>query len=165
MEGFLNLHWSRWKRVLLTRSIAISPTLCLAIFSGIDRLTGMNDLLNVLQSVLLPFAVLPVLHFASNETIMRRFRAGVRMRVALWMLAILVMGINFYFTVTYLESLPNLAWVYLLVSIFFFIYLSLLAYLILSVISVNVPRLRTFLRHEDFFLLLEFEEPLELVES
>ena len=41
MEGFLNLRWQRWQRVLLTRSIAMAPTLTLAIFSDLDNLTGM----------------------------------------------------------------------------------------------------------------------------
>ncbi|KAM8864813.1 natural resistance-associated macrophage protein 2-like isoform 2-T2 [Spinachia spinachia] len=51
MEGFLNLRWSRFARVLLTRSIAITPTLLVAIFQDVQHLTGMNDFLNVLQSM------------------------------------------------------------------------------------------------------------------
>jgi NRAMP (natural resistance-associated macrophage protein)-like metal ion transporter len=59
MEGFLDLKWSRFKRVLLTRSIAIVPTFAIAFFSDIQSLTNMNDILNVLQSILLPFALIP----------------------------------------------------------------------------------------------------------
>uniref|UniRef100_A0A8C1RQJ9 Solute carrier family 11 member 2 n=1 Tax=Cyprinus carpio TaxID=7962 RepID=A0A8C1RQJ9_CYPCA len=51
MEGFLNLRWSRFARVLLTRSIAIFPTLLVAVFQDVQHLTGMNDFLNVLQSM------------------------------------------------------------------------------------------------------------------
>ncbi|KAE8626741.1 hypothetical protein XENTR_v10006729 [Xenopus tropicalis] len=51
MEGFLNLKWSRFARVFLTRSIAITPTLLVAIFQDVQHLTGMNDFLNVLQSL------------------------------------------------------------------------------------------------------------------
>lgn len=50
-QGFLNLRWSRFARVLLTRSIAITPTLLVAIFQDVQHLTGMNDFLNVLQSM------------------------------------------------------------------------------------------------------------------
>lgn len=50
-QGFLNLRWSRFARVLLTRSLAITPTLLVAIFQDIQHLTGMNDFLNVLQSM------------------------------------------------------------------------------------------------------------------
>lgn len=51
LQGFLNLRWSRFARVLLTRSIAITPTLLVAIFQDVQHLTGMNDFLNVLQSM------------------------------------------------------------------------------------------------------------------
>lgn len=51
MEGFLNLKWSRFARVILTRSIAIIPTLLVAVFQDVEHLTGMNDFLNVLQSL------------------------------------------------------------------------------------------------------------------
>lgn len=77
MEGFLNLRWKRWQRVLLTRSIAILPTILLAVFSGIEDLTGLNDTLNVVMSLQLPFAVLPVLTFTCSRFVMKEFRNGV----------------------------------------------------------------------------------------
>ncbi|XP_027729476.1 natural resistance-associated macrophage protein 1 isoform X2 [Vombatus ursinus] len=52
MEGFLKLRWSRFARVLFTRSCAILPTIMVAIFRDIQDLSGLNDLLNVLQSLL-----------------------------------------------------------------------------------------------------------------
>ena len=51
LQGFLKLSWARWKRVLFTRTIAIAPTLIVATYKGVEDLTGMNDLLNVLQSL------------------------------------------------------------------------------------------------------------------
>ena len=50
-QGFLNLKWSRFARVSLTRSIAIIPALLIAVFQDVEHLTGMNDFLNVLQSL------------------------------------------------------------------------------------------------------------------
>uniref|UniRef100_A0A671YJW2 Solute carrier family 11 member 2 n=1 Tax=Sparus aurata TaxID=8175 RepID=A0A671YJW2_SPAAU len=76
MEGFLNLRWSRFARVLLTRSIAITPTLLVAIFQDVQHLTGMNDFLNVLQSMQLPFALIPILTFTSLTSIMNDFANG-----------------------------------------------------------------------------------------
>ncbi|XP_023397317.1 natural resistance-associated macrophage protein 1 isoform X3 [Loxodonta africana] len=52
MEGFLRLRWSRFARVLLTRSCAILPTVLVAVFRDLKDLSGLNDLLNVLQSLL-----------------------------------------------------------------------------------------------------------------
>lgn len=51
-QGFLQLRWSRFARVLFTRSFAILPTVFVAAFKDVSHLTGMNDLLNVLQSIL-----------------------------------------------------------------------------------------------------------------
>ena len=67
MEGFLNLKWKRWQRVLLTRTIAMGPTFSLAYFSDIENLTGMNDILNALMSIQLPFAIIPTLTFTSSR--------------------------------------------------------------------------------------------------
>ena len=61
---------------MLTRSIAIVPTVLLAAFEGIDKLTGLNDLLNVLQSLQLPFALIPILTFTSSKSIMGQFKNG-----------------------------------------------------------------------------------------
>ncbi|XP_070645207.1 natural resistance-associated macrophage protein 2 isoform X6 [Bos indicus] len=76
MEGFLNLKWSRFARVILTRSIAIIPTLLVAVFQDVEHLTGMNDFLNVLQSLQLPFALIPILTFTSLRPVMSEFANG-----------------------------------------------------------------------------------------
>ncbi|XP_069790355.1 natural resistance-associated macrophage protein 2-like isoform X2 [Narcine bancroftii] len=73
MEGFLNLKWSRFARVVFTRTIAITPTLLVAVFQNVSTLTGMNDLLNVLMSLQLPFALIPVLTFTSMNSVMQEF--------------------------------------------------------------------------------------------
>lgn len=49
-QGFLNLRWSRFARVILTLSIAIIPTLLVAVFQDVEHLPGMNDFLNVLRA-------------------------------------------------------------------------------------------------------------------
>eukprot|EP00122_Pirum_gemmata_P010489 Pgem_evm1s9700 len=56
MSGFLNLHLPKWKRVLITRSVAIMPAILVAIFAK-AWLDQLDELLNVWQSILLPFAV------------------------------------------------------------------------------------------------------------
>lgn len=64
-QGFLKLRWSRFARVLLTRSCAILPTVLVAVFRDLKDLSGLNDLLNVLQSLLVsPWSLAP-LHLLS----------------------------------------------------------------------------------------------------
>ncbi|XP_076095138.1 natural resistance-associated macrophage protein 2-like isoform X3 [Mytilus galloprovincialis] len=96
MEGFLNLKWKRWQRVLLTRTIAIAPTIFISIYEGIEQLSGMNDLLNVLMSLQLPFALIPILAFTSSTDIMGDFKNGIVMKIISGVLAAVVEGIIFY---------------------------------------------------------------------
>uniref|UniRef100_A0A8C3M1Q3 Natural resistance-associated macrophage protein 1 n=1 Tax=Chrysolophus pictus TaxID=9089 RepID=A0A8C3M1Q3_CHRPC len=110
MEGFLQLRWSRFTRVLLTRSLAILPTLFVAAFRDISQLTGMNDLLNVLQSILLPFAVLPVLTFTSLRPLMHDFANGLLGKVLMSLITGLVCAINVYFVVDFLPTLRGLGY-------------------------------------------------------
>lgn len=97
MEGFLNLQWARWKRVLFTRMIAIVPTFCVAFFSRIEDLTGMNDLLNAVMALQLPFAAIPTIAFTSSVAIMGEFANGIGNKIMSILLCILVIAINIFF--------------------------------------------------------------------
>lgn len=130
MEGFLNLKWKRWVRVLFTRSIAIFPTILVATFSGIQDLTVMNDMLNVLMSLQLPFALIPILTFTSSETIMGDFKNGRLMTIFTSLLAVVVIGINLFFISVYVHSLPNHWAMYLLVSVLVLMYIMFVIYLV-----------------------------------
>lgn len=129
MEGFLKLSWSRWKRVLFTRSIAIAPTLIIASYKGIDDLTGMNDILNVLQSLQLPFAVLPLLTFTNDKNIMREFKNNKIVNVLTWLLALTVVSINLYLVVDSMTDLNKLWYIGVVpLLITWIIFYSTLAY-------------------------------------
>ncbi|XP_058678242.1 natural resistance-associated macrophage protein 2 isoform X2 [Ammospiza caudacuta] len=128
MEGFLNLRWSRFARVLLTRSIAITPTLFVAIFQDVEHLTGMNDFLNVLMSLQLPFALIPVLTFTSLPSVMHDFANGLFWRVAGGLLILLICSINMYFVLAYVLALRSLA-LYIGAALLSVLYLAFVAYL------------------------------------
>lgn len=130
MEGFLNLKWKRWQRVLLTRTIAISPTILISIFAGIGQLSSMNDLLNVLMSLQLPFALIPILGFTSSTDIMGEFKNGRIMKTIAGILAIVVIGINMYFVAVYIQELPSHWAIYLGISVLLLFYISFIIYLI-----------------------------------
>lgn len=111
MEGFLNLQWARWKRVMVTRLIAIVPTFCVAYFSNIKDLTGMNDILNAVMSLQLPFAVIPTIAFTSSVAIMGEFVNGIGNKIVSILLFILVITINITFVVDRLKE-ANLDWIF-----------------------------------------------------
>ncbi|XP_076597056.1 natural resistance-associated macrophage protein 2-like isoform X2 [Chaetodon auriga] len=138
MEGFLNLRWSRFARVLLTRSLAIAPTLLVAIFQDIQHLTGMNDFLNVLQSMQLPFALIPVLTFSSLPSLMNDFANGLACKIGGGLVILLVCAINMYFVVVYVAALHSV-WLYVLAAVLSIAYLTFVGYLVwLCLIALGV---------------------------
>ncbi|XP_051817561.1 natural resistance-associated macrophage protein 2 isoform X3 [Antechinus flavipes] len=128
MEGFLNLRWSRFARVIFTRSIAIIPTLLVALFHDVEHLTGMNDFLNVLQSLQLPFALIPVLTFTCLRPVMNDFVNGLGWRIAGSILVVLICSINMYFVFVYVEDLGNMA-LYVAAAVISVAYLCFVCYL------------------------------------
>ncbi|KAL4646210.1 natural resistance-associated macrophage protein 2-like isoform X1 [Arapaima gigas] len=128
MEGFLNLRWSRFARVLLTRSVAIVPTLLVAVFQDVQHLTGMNDFLNVLQSMQLPFALIPILTFTSLPSLMSEFTNGLLWKIGGGVVILMVCAINMYFVVVYVTSL-NSVWLYVLAALLSIAYLCFVGYL------------------------------------
>ena len=132
MEGFLNIQWSRWKRVLLTRVFAIAPTLSIALsYNDISELTGMNDMLNALMSLMLPFALLPLMIFSSSRKVMGEFANRIHTIVSVSVISVLIVTINLYFVNNFVKNhLPDTWWIILLTVLFFTYYLALIMYLV-----------------------------------
>lgn len=84
MGGFLNLRLKKWLRALITRSCAIVPTIVVAlIFNRSESsLDVLNEWLNVLQSIQIPFALIPLLTLVSKEHVMGVFRIGPTLEVS-----------------------------------------------------------------------------------
>uniref|UniRef100_A0A8C2G619 Solute carrier family 11 member 2 n=1 Tax=Cyprinus carpio TaxID=7962 RepID=A0A8C2G619_CYPCA len=141
MEGFLNLRWSRFARVLLTRSIAIFPTLLVAVFQDVQHLTGMNDFLNVLQSMQLPFALIPILTFTSLTSLMNDFANGLVWKIGGGLVILVVCAINMYFVVVYVTALNSIV-LYVFSALLSIAYLSFVSYLVWRcLIALGVSRL------------------------
>lgn len=127
-QGFLNLQWSRWKRVGFTRLVAIAPTFYVAFFSDINDLSGMNDLLNAVMSLQLPFATLPVIAFTSNPRIMGEFTNGLYVQQKLMHLFInrhLTIFFNVYISSGNIVITIILSVVIISINIYFVIYLTI----------------------------------------
>ncbi|XP_017759399.1 PREDICTED: protein Malvolio isoform X2 [Eufriesea mexicana] len=130
MEGFLNLQWARWKRVLFTRSIAIIPTFLVAFYSDINNLTRMNDVLNAIMTLQLPFATLPTIAFTSSSQVMGEFRNGITNKIVATALSVVVIAINIYFVINTVETdLPHHWAIILAISIYSILYLLFCFYL------------------------------------
>jgi natural resistance-associated macrophage protein 2 len=94
MEGFLDIKLPVWKRVFVTRSIAILPALAVAFIAQYDEV---DTYLNILQAIQLPFALIPLLKFTSSPRIMsERFVNSPCMRYSAIGLALMLFSINAY---------------------------------------------------------------------
>jgi natural resistance-associated macrophage protein len=69
MEGFLDLKIEKFARALLTRAVAIIPSLIIAF---VHNQENFNHYLNILQAIQLPFALIPLLRLHREERIMRQ---------------------------------------------------------------------------------------------
>ncbi|KAL8487623.1 hypothetical protein ACS0TY_024079 [Phlomoides rotata] len=78
MGGFLNLRLKKSLRALITRSCAIIPTIIVALIfnKSESSLDVLNEWLNVLQSIQIPFALIPLLTLLSKEQVMGAFKIG-----------------------------------------------------------------------------------------
>jgi len=94
MEGFLSLRMRPWLRRLTTRTAAVAPA-ALTIWALGER--GVMPLLilsQVILSLQLPFAVIPLIHFTSDRSRMGEFRNPGWLRATAWAVAAVILGLN-----------------------------------------------------------------------
>lgn len=94
MEGFIALRMRPWARRLLTRSLAIVPAVLAIGYAG-DRAVGMLLVLSqVVLSLQLSFAVVPLVHFTSDRRKMRQFATPWWGRALAWICTLIIVGLN-----------------------------------------------------------------------
>ena len=94
MEGHLNLRIQPWLRRLITRLLAIVPAFCTILFFGDDALGGLLILSQVVLSLQLGFAVIPLIHLTSDKKEMKDFTIKTWVKVLAWMSAVVIISLN-----------------------------------------------------------------------
>ena len=94
MEGHINLRIAPWMRRLLTRILAIVPAVFTIIYSGEKGLGNLIVLSQVVLSLQLGFAVIPLIHFVSSRKRMGDFAIGTKTKIAAWFSAVLIVALN-----------------------------------------------------------------------
>jgi natural resistance-associated macrophage protein len=99
--------------------------------SDMNHLTEMNDYLNVLMSLQIPFALLPALTFSSSRYVMGDFANGITNKIIASLLAVVVIGINIYFVIDLvIEKFAGNLLAYILFAIYGVYYVTFIAYLV-----------------------------------
>jgi manganese transport protein len=94
MEGFLNFRMRPWLRRLVTRALAVVPAAFTIYFAGDQSTFGLLILSQVILSMQLPFAVIPLIHFTSDRARMGSFANAAWVRVLAWSTAAVIVGLN-----------------------------------------------------------------------
>jgi manganese transport protein len=94
MEGFLAIRLPPWLRRLVTRLLAIVPAVIVAILYGESGTAKLLVLSQVVLSMQLPFAVIPLVKFTSDRAKMGEFANPVWLKVAAWTIAAVIVGLN-----------------------------------------------------------------------
>src|SRR6476661_3342183 len=94
MEGFMNIRLRPWLRRLITRLVAIVPAIIVTMLYG-ERGTGALLILSqVVLSLQLPFAVIPLVIFTSDRRMMGPFVSPAWMRSLAWLVASIIVVLN-----------------------------------------------------------------------
>jgi len=94
MEGHINLRIEPWLRRLLTRVLAIVPAVFTIVYFGESGLGSLIILSQVVLSLQLGFAVIPLIHFTSSRKRMGQFAIGVKVKILAWACAALIVYLN-----------------------------------------------------------------------
>ena len=89
MDGMLQLKIAPWTRALVTRMVALGPALAIVLYASsadpkFDIIQAVCEGANVLQAMVLPFALVPALRFSSDPALVGELALGRCTRACAW---------------------------------------------------------------------------------
>ncbi|MGV3509835.1 MAG: Nramp family divalent metal transporter [Sphingobacteriaceae bacterium] len=119
MEGHLNLRIEPWIRRLITRLLAITPCFFTILYFGEDSLGELLVLSQVVLSLQLGFAIIPLIHFTSDKKLMNEFAIRTWVKILAWISALIIVGLNVKLVYEeiygWLQSTNNAWWIYVFI--------------------------------------------------
>jgi manganese transport protein len=94
MEGYLNLRINPVLRRLITRLLAIIPAVVVLLIYGDQEIDSLLVLSQVILSLQLGFAVIPLIHFVSDKTTMGEFAIKLHTKIFAWLVASILVFLN-----------------------------------------------------------------------
>ena len=104
MEGFLNIKMRPWLRRALTRAVALVPAVIVIALMGNNGTYKLLILSQVILSLQLPFAVIPLIHFTSDRQKMGDFSSAVWVQVLAWIVAAIIVVLNLMLVVQEMKN-------------------------------------------------------------
>jgi manganese transport protein len=94
MEGYLHLRINPWIRRLMTRLIAIIPAVIVILINGENNIDSLLILSQVILSLQLGFAVIPLILFVSNKKTMGEFAIKPLTKILAWLITTILVYLN-----------------------------------------------------------------------
>ena len=94
MEGYLNLRIRPWLRRLITRLLAVIPTVLVIGYYGDNATGAMLVLSQVILSLQLPFAIIPLIHAVADKHRMGKFKIRPWLQGTAWLVAGIILALN-----------------------------------------------------------------------
>jgi manganese transport protein len=139
MEGYLRLRINPWLRRLLTRLIAITPAVIVILINGEKDINSLLIMSQVVLSLQLAFAIIPLIHVVSDKKTMGEFVIKPYLQVIAWLITGILVYLNIKLVtdsaVEFFAAPGNLFWKVIIV-VFSIIFLSLL------IIAIVYPLLK-----------------------
>lgn len=104
MEGFLNLRMAAWLRRLVTRLLALGPAVIVIAIAGDKGVYKLLIFSQVLLSLQLPFAIVPLIHFTSDARKMGGFANPRWVKTLAWLVASIVIALNLWLLISVLSG-------------------------------------------------------------
>ncbi|NOT73375.1 MAG: Nramp family divalent metal transporter [Cyclobacteriaceae bacterium] len=115
MEGYLNLRIAAWLRRLITRIIAIIPAYIVIILYGENETGTLLVFSQVVLSLQLGFAIIPLIHFNSDKEKMGIFVIKPWLKVASWLIAGIIISLNIKLVseeiIGWMDAAKDKAWI------------------------------------------------------
>ncbi|MBK7374910.1 MAG: Nramp family divalent metal transporter [Ferruginibacter sp.] len=142
MEGYLSLRINPMLRRLITRLVAIIPALIVIILYGENNVDALLILSQVILSLQLGFAIIPLIHFVSDKKTMGKFAIKTITKIAAWIIASVLVFLNLKMLVNEMGAVysDGALWQKILLTLGGLICLALLVYIILSPLFSRTKR-------------------------
>ena len=134
MEGYLRLRINPLIRRLITRLIAIIPAVIVILIYGDDEVDSLLIFSQVILSLQLGFAIIPLIHFVSDKSKMGKFAINNITKVGAWVIALVLIYLNFKMLATEVEPVfeGNNLWSQTVIVLSGIFFTGLLLYIVIE---------------------------------
>ena len=161
MEGYLSLRINPMLRRLITRMLAIIPAVIVILVYGDEKIDDLLVFSQVILSLQLGFAIIPLIHFVSDKKLMGKFAIKRLTKLAAWVIAAILVWLNFKMLINEISDIyttTTLVWK-LVIIISGTVFTGLLVYIILHPWIVKQIKPATIAMHPAAHNIIDLEIP------